>query len=423
MSNELTLQQQKAIDKFSKLKVGALFMKMGTGKTRAGLEIVRNTNPDFLLYLTPVSTKDNIEQELQKWGCPCDYKIVGYESIASSDKIFNETLKLVDNDKRCFIIADESIFIKRKRTKRFQRAAILREYCEWALILNGTPITRNEWDLINQMDFLSPKIIPRNSYNILETFFVENNIKKNGRNITFYTFFEGNRPLLTKLCAPYIFEADLEFGHKVEEKTYWVKVSDKEDFNYDMCKNAAIENAKNHDEAILNLIVACQNFVSCIESKNLEVADYIKDKRIICFCTHKKEIKQLSKMVDCYVISGETKLKERKQIIKEFESNNKPLLLSLGVGSYSLNLQFCDEIVYSSISYDYGKMEQSKYRIKRTGQQNDIKYTYILSDLKINDLMFKNLDKKQSLADITKELIEQHNVEDYVSIKQIAKAL
>jgi len=34
MANELTDNQRKAFEKFSKLKVGALFLKMGTGKTR-----------------------------------------------------------------------------------------------------------------------------------------------------------------------------------------------------------------------------------------------------------------------------------------------------------------------------------------------------------------------------------------------------
>lgn len=414
MSKELTQQQKQAIDKFTKLKVGALFMKMGTGKTRVGLEIVNIIKPDFLLYLTPVSTISNIQQEIDKWGCSCEYKIVGYESIASSDRIFNETLSLVNNDKTCFIIADESIFIKRKSTKRFKRATILRDYCEYALILNGTPITKNEWDLINQMMFLSPKIIPRNSYNIIETFFEEHQFLKNGRQVTTYTFYEPNRPLLTKLCSPYIFEADLEFDKNEDNQTFWVKPTHEDFINYDIYKHRALENIETQDGMIIALINACQEFVACMETKNKEVAEYINNKRIICFCHYREEIRQISNMVDCYVITGDTKIKERNRIIKEFENNNKPLLLSFGVGSYSLNLQFCDEIVYSSITYDYAKLEQSKYRIKRKGQENDITYTYILANININNLMFKNIDKKQSLADIINELLKKENYEKYL---------
>ena len=75
--------------------------------------------------------------------------------------------------------------------------------------------------------------------------------------------------------------------------------------------------------------------------------------------------------------------------MKDFkEKMDKPMIMTLGVGSFSLNLQFCNEIVYSSISFNYGKMEQSRYRIKRTGQEREVEYTYILGDFGINNMMF-----------------------------------
>lgn len=423
MSQKLTSQQQQAIDKFTKLKVGALFMKMGTGKTRVGLEIVKNANPDFLLYLAPVSTLKNLDIEIQKWGCPCDYRLVGYESIASSDKIYEETIKLVDNDKKCFIIADESIFIKNKRSKRYERALNLRSYCEWALILNGTPITRDEFDLINQINFLSQKILPFNSYEIIEKFFVENKIRKNGRETTYFTFFEPNRPVLMKLIAPYVFEADLNFEHKVEENVIWVKPTVQEIYGYDKCKNDTIQKYVNREagEIVLHIINETQKYVSLLQSKNQKVIDYIKGKKLICFCHYREEIEQISKMIDCYVITGDTTIKERNKILNDFKlDTNKPLLMTLGVGSYSLNLQFCNEIVYSSLSYDFAALEQSKHRVKRIGQENNIRYTYILSKFAINDMIFKNLDKKQSLSDVVKDLLENdENVANF--IKQTKK--
>lgn len=63
----MSKEQQLAFDKFSKLKVGALFMKMGTGKTKVALDLVNynveNNGVDFMLYITPFSTKENIEAE------------------------------------------------------------------------------------------------------------------------------------------------------------------------------------------------------------------------------------------------------------------------------------------------------------------------------------------------------------------------
>ena len=51
----ITVNQKLAFDKFSKMRVGALFMKMGSGKTRVALELVNNTDTDFMLYLCPFS--------------------------------------------------------------------------------------------------------------------------------------------------------------------------------------------------------------------------------------------------------------------------------------------------------------------------------------------------------------------------------
>lgn len=86
MSAELTEKQKEAFERFKKLKVGALFMRQGTGKTRTALEIVNYNQPDYLLYIAPVSTIENARAEIKKWGCCCQYDIIGYETIASSNK-------------------------------------------------------------------------------------------------------------------------------------------------------------------------------------------------------------------------------------------------------------------------------------------------------------------------------------------------
>lgn len=146
----------------------------------------------------------------------------------------------------------------------------------------------------------------------------------------------------------------------------------------------------------------------------MEVADYIKGKQIICFCNYLEEIEQIKRYCDCYVITGDTHTKARQEIVEQFKNDNKPLLMTLGVGSYSLNLQFCNEIVYSSITFNYGTLEQSRYRIKRIGQERNIKYTYILSDLKINSFIFRNLDKKCSLSEIIKTLIHEEDIKKFI---------
>ncbi|HEN1032073.1 TPA: DEAD/DEAH box helicase family protein, partial [Streptococcus agalactiae] len=69
----LTDDQQKAFEKFSKLKVGALFMKQGSGKTRVALELVKTTDSGFVLFICPFSVKKSLLDEIELWGINKDF--------------------------------------------------------------------------------------------------------------------------------------------------------------------------------------------------------------------------------------------------------------------------------------------------------------------------------------------------------------
>ena len=393
--------QLEAFDKFKKLKVGALFMKMGTGKTRIAIELIDYNKCDLLVYVAPFSTLKNIENEFIKWNLKTPYKLIGYETISSSDRQYLELLNQLKN-KKVFIVADESIFIKNEETKRFKRLLEIRKHCEYALILNGTPLTKNEWDLYNQMEFLSPLILKMNREQFLNTFFKKITYRKKGhKENTFYKFSKVNAELLYKMVEPYIFKCDLEFNKSEENDYHYVNYENEDDYYIEKEKklNEYIENRKS--ETIVNMLTQLNVIASNYEAKNDELIDYIKNKQIIVFCGFIKEIEYISSKIDCYVIIGNTK--KRNEIIESFKNDTKPLLMTYGVGSYSLNLQFCNEIVYSSINFDYAKLEQSKYRIKRIGQEQDIKYTYFLTNLGITKLILENLDKKMTLENLVKE--------------------
>lgn len=393
-------EQLKAFDKFSKLKVGALFMKMGTGKTRVALELVNYNNVDLLVYISPFSTKGNIEAEINKWGVNCEYIIIGYETISSSDVKYMELLNKMDG-KRCFTIADESIFIKNEDTKRYKRLCRIRSKCEYALILNGTPLTKNEFDLYNQMQFLSPMIMKMSKEEFQNTFFKKITYKKRGqKENTFYKFSDVNAELLYKIVEPYIFKCDLDFKNEEKEECYYIPYDGD---NYYHEKEAYLKEYMEHGDSqtIINMLTQLNVISSNYSKKNDELIKYINNKKLIVFCNYLTEVNYISSKADCYVITGDTK--DREGILSEFKKNSKPLVMTYGVGSYSLNLQFCNEIVYSSINFDYAKLEQSKYRIKRVGQEKDIKYTYFLTDLGINNLILENVKRKMTLDNLIKE--------------------
>ena len=140
----LTANQTAAVEKFSKLKVGAVFMKQGSGKTRVAVTLA-NANADKVhqvIVLTAVSTKTTMRDEFTKWGCQLPVHIVGYETLSASDSTYMETLNLVKS-KPTMMVADESIFVKNPQAIRTQRTNELRKYCSHVLLLNATPTTRD----------------------------------------------------------------------------------------------------------------------------------------------------------------------------------------------------------------------------------------------------------------------------------------
>lgn len=393
-------KQIEAFEKFKKLKVGALFMQMGTGKTRVAIKLIDYNKCDLVLYVAPFSTLKNIEDEFKKWNLKTPYILIGYETISSSDKQYLDLLNKLEN-KKVFIVADESIFIKNEETKRFQRLCNIRNKCEYALILNGTPLTKNEWDIYNQMQFLSPLIMNMSREQFLNTFFKKITYKKyHEKKHTFYKFSKVNADYLYKLIEPYIFKCDLDFDKKESTKYIWIEydedlyVKEKEDKLKEYIKFGSSQSIIN---MLMNLNVIASNF----DKKNDELIKYIKNKQVIVFCNFIQEIEYISSKIDCYVITGN--VSKRNEIIERFKHDTKPLLITLGTGSYSLNLQFCNETVYSSITFDYARLDQSKYRIKRIGQDKDIKYTYFLTDLGINKFILDNLNKKETLGNLVKE--------------------
>ena len=149
---KLDLIQASAIDKLSRLRAGALFMKMGTGKTKVAMDWISqriNRDSDIVIWIAPASllNDQNYRDEMAKW---CDFmpnvRTLSVESISMSDEKFMDMLNLADSA-RSFCIVDESIKIKNLDAKRTRRLIKCYDRFDFRLILNGTPTTHSILDL------------------------------------------------------------------------------------------------------------------------------------------------------------------------------------------------------------------------------------------------------------------------------------
>lgn len=391
-------------------------MKQGTGKTRVALELAEGTDSTLVIFIVPNSLKKNMESEIDKWGLDKDYLIETYEGMSMSDRRYLELRERMEKERGpIMMICDESIFIKNNKSKRFQRLKDLSQFTEYRLLLNGTPLTRDEWDLYNQMDWLSSKIINMGRREFMYTFFTQHTHKKSGQHRrTWYEFSEINADYLSALIEPYTFYVDLELD-KGEEGIHYATSSSQESYKaYLGLKESLLEAMENMEEFKIYEYLSKMERVLFTDRERLEeISDIVKSKgQIIVFCRYVEEAQTIANRTNGFLVTGATSSDARNKVLKKFEKSDKPLIMTYGVGSYGLNLQFCNKMAFSSLTFDYGKVDQAKYRIKRIGQERDIQYFYFHSNMGIYSMIENNLDKKEGLDRIVKREMEDGKFEN-----------
>lgn len=372
--------QQAAVDKLKSLKVGALFLGCGCGKTQTAVSLINTVdNVDLLLWVCPCQTKDNVKTELTKCGCRYTAEIVGVESIGQSDRIFMEVLSKVTEAKKVFLIVDESIKIKNMDAKRTRRLMQIGEHAEFKLILNGTPITKNIVDIYAQMNFLSPKIMRNMSYYQFRNNYCEyKEWRKNGRvQKTVITGYENVDHLLS-IIDPYIYQCTLDIGLSKHYKTLNWYMSDNEANEYYNLKDELFENFDKddifRDGALLAILQKLQHSYCCCEEK-FDVIESLLDDRTLVYCKY---------------------IRSREELEKRYPDVK---VMTYGTGSLGLNLQDYRRIIYFDKTFDYAFREQSEARIYRTGQQDDCEYYDLTGNIGLEHMIDDCIKRKTNLID------------------------
>ena len=400
--------QEKAFEKLSKLKVGALFMEMGTGKTKVALDLIASKKEkiDYILWICPFSIKSELMSEKNKWHPELEIEVAGCESIGSSDRIYIELLNKVENF-QAFIVVDESLKIKNSAAKRTQRILKLGEYAEYKLILNGTPVSRNIMDIYTQMEFLSPKIL-KMSENEFKNTFCEYYLRGKLKGVIKE---QVNIPYLISLIQPYIFDSKLEINAKKRYMEVSYSMNDKEKEEYE-CKKEEILSKFQDDDRIdfYRLVTELQSLYSGCDEINPKLNSLIKniDGQVIVYVKFLKNIPD-----GAIAITGS--VPNRAQIIENFQNNKfKTLYITYGCGAFGLNFQNCNNIIFRDHTWDYAQREQAEARIYRIGQKNDVKYYDMVADIGLEKMIRKNQVKKSDLLIEIKKEIEQRGLKDWL---------
>lgn len=393
--------QEKALTKQLPNKVGALFMKMGTGKTRVALELV-NAVPeiDLVVWIGPLRSikpiAENIpsvKDEIVKWGgFRCENVVyVGIETLQSSDRTYLQLYNQINRTLNTFIVVDESIKIKNHDAKRTKRLLELSNMAEYKLILNGEPITRDLLDIWAQFQFLDPEILNMSLSEFKNTFCKYTTITKRFGTYKEYskTFITGyeNIDYLYSLIGEYVFECDLELNvQQVFENAYY-ELSEEEKERYNFLKEKYLDDEKMmmmNNNIFLEMTQKMQHEYCCSESKFEKVEKWIRDESKTIIFTK-------------YIVSAE-------ECRKRFP---KATVLNYQTGSLSLNLQDKPYTVCFDQTFDWGLVAQSAHRNYRTGQENNCRYLRLIGDVGLEELIHKNNQKKLGISEYLKKISKE----------------
>lgn len=437
--------QEVGVEKLLPLKIGALYMEMGTGKTRTALEIIvrryEKGKLDKVVWLCPCSVQSNLKADLDKHsdGWRDMIHVAGIESLSSSVRLYTELLSEMTS--KTMLIVDESNLVKNRLAIRSRRIVALAEHCKYRMILNGTPISRNETDLFNQWYILDWRVLGYQSYYA----FAANHVEYD--DVTHRIRRTLNTDYLVSKIAPYSYQVKRSECVKLPDKEYltwyWDMTSEQE-AEYERVANILLMDV---DELLPSTIyrmfsglqevisgryvdvdtahfTTAQMFPKIDDNPHIIALNQLLQKHIwedkaIIFCKYTHEIDDVLSLLkreygagSAVSMYGEDSFKKRQANIELFRTSAQFLVANKSCAGYGLNLQFCHNVVYYSNDWDYATRIQSEDRVHRIGQSETVKIYDMVCDNSLDVRIAACLQRKEMLLDSIKRELKNSGAEE-----------
>ncbi|MFW5760209.1 MAG: DEAD/DEAH box helicase [Cyclobacteriaceae bacterium] len=447
---ELYPYQKRAVDKLLPIKVGALFMDMGTGKTRTAIEFIvrRRKKIDKVIWFCPASIMVNTMQQFKEHSAlnvfmfnpntnisnlpKADVYIVSLESMGSSSRCQLTAFDMATD--RTFLIIDESSFIKGPTAKRTKFLYRLGEIAKYRMILTGTPISQGIVDLYSQMTFLSSKILGYKSFWRFAKVHLKYSEKFPGMIEREYGVDK-----IAKKIAPYVYqitkEECLDLPRKLHEQ-YYCDLTHEQKMFYEQIKDFYLSFEEEITSyTIFKLFTELQQIVSgyhkrsgsLFATEKLELLKYVLgelgSEKVIIWCHFLKDIENITNLLggNYVVISGMQSAGEKAENQERFKNDVQYLVATQGAGGFGLNLQFSSCAVYYSNSFKYLDRLQSEDRQHRIGQNSKTYYADLITRNSIDTRIQRALESKGNAVQIFKREID--SLKDRKSKEELIKGL
>lgn len=450
----LLSHQSSAVEKMLPTRIGALFMEMGTGKTRTAIETINRRGEHIrnVIWFCPVSLKQTIRYEILKHtDCTdadihifgdktnartapeCFWYIVGIESMSASTRVVLTVNKLITENS--MVIVDESSYIKGHSAMRTMRITKLSERARYRLILTGTPISQGVVDLFAQMRFLSPKILGYRSFYSFAANHLEYSDKFPGMIVRSH-----NLEFLAAKIKPYVYQVTkdecLDLPDKLYETRYFSMTQEQRHY-YEQAKEEILLEIEEDDfdsVVIFRLFTALQQIVCgfwnrrCkgqpveyleLNSRRIDVLmDTVmsipENEKIIIWTKYQHDIAEISAALkgqygeDCVApFHGALNEKQRAEQVERFRNGARFFLATQSCGGHGLTLNESHYVIYYNNAFKYSERLQSEDRCHRIGQEHKVVYIDIQCSRTIDDRIANALAAKGDAAETFKREVNK----------------
>jgi len=458
--------QEEAWEISKDLSEYALFMEMGTGKSKVIIDtfswLYDRDKIDCVLIVAPKGNymnwfnneipthmPDRIKSVMANWNAAAKKKekialdkvslpsndlrilVMNVEAFSTS-KGFKFAKRFVDYS-RCMVVIDESTTIKNPgaiRTKNILKTAINAKYKR---ILTGEPVTRSPLDLYTQCQFLNPALLGFSSYySFRNRYAIMINMSKGNRSFKHIVGFQ-RLDELSDSVKHFSYRCKKQDCLDLPDKIYqyrFIDITPEQKRLYKEISEQAMTELEGKDMTVQNVLtemmrlhqITCGHFKSdtgdVINVENNRVKELMSvlneaPNKVIIWATYVQDIHTISdeirhkygaKSVVQYY--GAVSQDDRLEAVDRFQ-NDPECRFFIGnpqTGGFGLTLTAASSVVYYSNSYNLEHRIQSEDRAHRIGQKNNVTYVDIICPGTVDERIVKSLrDKKQIATQVMAE--------------------
>lgn len=456
---DLMPHQREAVEKIERSRVGALFMDMGTGKSRTAIELVHRKEERIskVVWFCPVSLKETVRREIFKHAPGEEvfvfdskvsgdsvprarWYVVGIESMSTSARVIQAAMRVIDS--KAMVIVDESSYIKGPRSARTRWITQVSKVARYRLILTGTPMSQGFQDLYAQMYFLSPKILGYRSFYSFAANHLEYHPDYPGMVVRAH-----NTGWLAAKIAPYTYQVTKDECLDLPSKLYeerWFSMTDVQREYYEAAKERALaewEGDEDSELLVFKIFSWLQQILSgywwpdkdkeriVFEHRRLKVLgavleDIGKDEKVIVWAKLHWDVEAIMSLLGDAAVPfyGSMSEGERNEALDAWRGEGKRVLVATpGCGGHGLTLNEARFSIFYNNEFKYAHRSQAEDRNHRIGQERAVTYLDLACSGSLDERILDCLSRKEDAAREFRDKVAA--CRDKKTVKQAIKSL